>query len=128
MKSLRELEYLIVDEVSMLSIDILEKMNALLQNVRRSMMPMGNLRCIFVGDFFQLPPVKKSKFLFESPLFWSTIQACIELTQCFRQEDSSFVDLLNRFRKGRLTDEDTEVLSKCLNKDVSKNGVLPTIL
>ena len=112
----------------MLSIEILEKMNALFQNVRRSLLPMGNLKCIFVGDFFQLPPVKKSKFLFESPLFWSTITACVELTRCFRQEDASFVDLLNRFRKGRLTDADVDVLSKCLHKDVSKNGVLPTIL
>ena len=127
-KTLKQLEFLIVDEVSMLSIEILQKMNCLLQNIRRSTMPMGNLKCIFVGDFFQLPPVKKSQFLFESKVFWQTIKDVVELTKSFRQEDASFVNLLNRFRKGRLTDEDIDTLKTCVNKDVSKNGVLPTIL
>jgi hypothetical protein len=52
----------------------------------------------------------------------------IELTYCFRQENALFVDFLNRMRKGILTDADKDLLQTCVDKDVSRMGIKPTIL
>jgi hypothetical protein len=50
-------EVLFVDEISMLSGEMLEALNDTIQQVRRNMAPFGGLQVIFVGDFAQLPPV-----------------------------------------------------------------------
>ena len=64
---------LIIDEVSMLTPELLEKLNDIAQVLRKNSRPMGGIQCIFVGDFFQLPPVNKgpeeTTFVFESPVW-----------------------------------------------------------
>ena len=59
------------------------------------------------GDFFQLPPVKKSKgertFAFEADSWKDSITTSINLTQVFRQKDRRFIDMLNEMRFGRMS-------------------------
>lgn len=128
LKQLRNLQWLIIDEVSMLSVDLFEKLDVQLKSLRNSSRPLGGLRVILVGDFFQLPPVKKPKFLFESPLFYQCISKMIRFSQSFRQQDTSFVDLLARMRKGLCTPADISVLESRVDRDVSKDGIQPTVL
>ena len=57
---LKNLELIIIDEVSMLRADLLDAMNEMLQHVRRSQSPFGGVQILFIGDLWQLPPVVKS--------------------------------------------------------------------
>lgn len=114
----------------MMSCVNLEQMDILFQAVRNSSYPMGQVRCVLVGDFFQLPPVMKSttQFLFESPIFWKCTQSIIRLQVCFRQQDLAFVDLLNRCRIGKLNEDDISLLQSRMHKDIKKFGIEPTVL
>lgn len=78
----------------------------------------GGLQVILIGDFFQLPPVRKRsehqagsiEFAFETPLWKTAIDESIVLSECHRQKDMEFVDFLNRVRVGRLTPSDHAIL------------------
>lgn len=113
----------------MMSPEFFDKLDYLLQKMRDSDKPFGGLCLILVGDFCQLPPVTKMRkipFLFESKIFWHVMTEIVQLTKCFRQEDQSFVDLLNRLRLNQLTPEDHQKMQACLNRDLSKHGIVPT--
>lgn len=57
-KALRRLEVLILEEISMVESQFLERLNLLLQTVKGNTKPFGGIQVIFLGDFYQLPPVK----------------------------------------------------------------------
>ncbi|KAF5873450.1 putative atp-dependent dna helicase pif1 protein [Botrytis fragariae] len=57
-KALRKLEVLILEEISMVESQFLERFNLLLQTVKQTKKPFGGIQVIFLGDFYQLPPVK----------------------------------------------------------------------
>lgn len=126
--TLSGLQVLVIDEVSMMSYKLLEKASELLKLIRWSAEPFGGLQVILVGDFFQLPPVSTSKFLFETAFFYECVSERVELKEVFRQSDPLFVDLLGRMRLGALTDEDHKVLQSRVGADVSHFGVTPTEL
>jgi ATP-dependent DNA helicase PIF1 len=105
-------EVLIVDEVSMMDADLFEKLDAIGQAIRKNPKPFGGIQLIFIGDFFQLPPVDKSspKFIFESAL-WSKIGfKVVELTQVIRQKDPVFHKILTEARLGSLSQTSFEIL------------------
>lgn len=65
--------------------------------------PFGGLQVIFVGDFFQLPPVSKKeqvKFAFESPAWKETNPIICYIEEQHRQEDGEFLELLSAMRRG----------------------------
>jgi len=115
------LDVLIVDEISMLSPDYLAKLEAIVKYTRNCDKPFGGIQVIFVGDFFQLPPVSKDSsttkptFCFELTLWNKIIQHTIHLTEVFRQEDNKFVNLLNRLRVGKPSTEDILLLQQRVN-------------
>jgi len=129
--SLRKLAVLVIDEVSMLKADLLEKASKYLSIIREKHLPFGGVQIVLVGDFFQLPPVFKAgqtKFLFESPIFYDAVKERCILQECFRQNDTQFVNLLGRMRSNKLTDEDREILTSRIGADVSRFGIEPTEL
>lgn len=101
---------LIVDEISMLDAATLGSVDRVLRTLRRRPLlpeqPFGGLQVIFVGDFFQLPPVSREKtavFAFES-LTWKDANPVIcYLSEQHRQEDGDFLDLLGAFRSNSFT-------------------------
>ena len=125
---LRDLEILVIDEVSMLSPKLFEKISDLLKLVRHNGACFGGLQVVLVGDFFQLGPVKSREFLFESPEFDALIDNTVLLTKVYRQSDPAFCALLARMRTAELTDEDHKVLSARIDADVSAFGIEPTEL
>lgn len=60
-KRWREAKVILIDEVSMMSNNMIELLNLLAQKARGNSKPMGGIQVIFAGDFFQLPPVSKNK-------------------------------------------------------------------
>jgi ATP-dependent DNA helicase PIF1 len=114
----------------MVSPTLLQKLDGFLQLVRLSGAPFGGLQVIFVGDFYQLPPVGAPKFLFEFPWFYTVIQERLILTELFRQRDPVFGGLLNRMRSGSLTEDDYAILQSRVGAPVDglQYGVAPTEL
>jgi ATP-dependent DNA helicase PIF1 len=101
---------LIIDEISMLDAQTLESVDRVLRTLRHRAMreeePFGGLQVVFVGDFFQLPPVSRSKetqFAFESSAWKEANPVICYLSEQHRQEDSEFLELLGAFRKGTLS-------------------------
>ena len=122
LKLLRELEILVIDEVSMLRADVLDMMDFSLRHVRRNQQPFGGVQMLFIGDLYQLPPVVRDEFIlkkyYNSPFFFDSYAIkqlpliTIELTKVFRQKDEHFLEILNAIRDGRRDDIDFEVLNK----------------
>ncbi len=122
-KLLRELELLIIDEVSMLRADLLDAIDLVLRHVRRNSHPFGGVQVLFIGDMLQLPPVVKEdewnilKTFYNSIYFFDAIvlqkdqPVYIELDKIYRQEDEQFVNLLNHLRNNEMTEADYGLLN-----------------
>ena len=122
---LRELELLIIDEVSMLRADLLDAIDVVLRHVRRKKnQPFGGLQILFIGDLMQLPPVVKndewtylsghysSPFFFDAHALKDNKPLYIELDKIFRQEDERFIGILNNLRQNRALEEDIQTLNR----------------
>jgi ATP-dependent exoDNAse (exonuclease V) alpha subunit len=122
---LRELELLIIDEVSMVRADLLDAMDAVLKHFRKQpFLPFGGVQVLYIGDLLQLPPVVKNeewellKDLYHSPFFFDA-QAMqhsppvyIELKKIYRQSDDVFISVLNNIRNNCCTQTDLDLLHK----------------
>ncbi len=122
---LRELELLIIDEVSMLRADLLDAIDLTLRNVRRQThLPFGGLQILFIGDLLQLPPVVKEeewnilKNWYKSPYFFDALALehakplYIEFDKIYRQQDDGFIRILNNLRTNEITQEDIDLLNQ----------------
>jgi ATP-dependent exoDNAse (exonuclease V) alpha subunit len=115
-KVFKQLEVLIVDEISMVRADLLDCMDYFLRRNRQSNMPFGGVQVVFFGDLFQLPPVVSSpeeRQLFTteytSPYFFDALVMeegfeleFVELNEVYRQEDRRFKQLLDAIRHNEL--------------------------
>lgn len=126
-------DVLIIDEVSMLTPGLLETLDKIGRVVRRrTMVPLGGLQVVFVGDFYQLPPVARDKpdaiFAFQSPAWRQIIHETHELKTIFRQRDPVFQTVLEEARRGVLSPESLAVLEA--RKSTTWRGQLirPTLL
>lgn len=132
---IKNLELLVIDEVSMLRADVLDAMNEMLQHVRKSRLPFGGVQILFIGDLWQLPPVVKQNewetlkqfyqgmYFFHAWAMQSAQVIYIELKKIYRQDDANFVNLLNNFRTNNISPADYELLGKRVveNFDTKKN-------
>jgi ATP-dependent DNA helicase PIF1 len=124
-------DILIIDEVSMLTPELLEKLDAVAKLLRRDSRPMGGLQMVFVGDFYQLPPVTKEDeipFVFECETWHEIVQETIQLTQIQRQADPKFQHILNEARKGIVSAEGLAILQSRTNKPWQGLTIRPTLL
>ena len=133
-------DILVIDEISMLSADLFEKLNIICQRVRKNKLFFGGIQIVFTGDLLQLLPVfsKNSeiyknideRLIIESLIFNNEFNKkkgnIIELTENFRQKgDTHFINLLLRIRNGTFTKDDISVINSRLvhkypNIDTSK--------
>lgn len=126
---LKELELLIIDEVSMVRVDMLDMVDLVLRHYRRSPLPFGGVQILMIGDLFQLSPVLKPEewerlkvhyqghFFFHAKAFQELNPVRIELKNVFRQKDQQFVDILNQVREGKITREVLEKLNQRWDPD-----------
>jgi len=121
----RRTDVLIIDEISMMSDEIFEKLDLLGQKLRWNEKPFGGLQIICLGDFYQLPPIN-AKFVFESSVWNKTLDVVVTLDQIYRQKDPIFQNMLNEIRQGVVSDETDRLLRSRLGLDFSKEEVQPT--
>ena len=123
-KILRELELVIIDEISMVRADVIDFIDKVLrvysQNMRE---PFGGKQLLLVGDIFQLEPVVKeddrqllqpfypSSFFFDAKVFRLVQPVAIELKTIHRQTDPTFIHLLDNIRTSQVTDTDLKLLN-----------------
>ena len=122
---------LVIDEVSMLTAELLEKLEEIARKIRQINQPFGGMQLVLVGDFYQLPPVSKgeeTKFVFESPLWASLKLVTHELTQIVRQKEEGFQTILNQARCGALTKESLRILKTRMNLDYKSLEIQPSML
>ncbi len=123
MALLREMELLVIDEVSMLRADILDAIDVVLRHVRRNKSrPFGGVQVLFIGDLLQLPPVVKnqewdllkwhynSMFFFDANVLKDKPLIYLELEEIYRQSDEEFIELLENFRIGKVSSESLSIL------------------
>ncbi|MGE4512782.1 MAG: helix-turn-helix domain-containing protein [Chryseobacterium sp.] len=127
LKLLREVEIIIIDEVSMLRADVLDMMDFSLRFIRRNNQRFGGVQMLFIGDLYQLPPVVRDehilKMYYNSPFFFDSHAIkevpliTIELTKVYRQSDEDFLALLNAIRDGDVDNIDFEHLNERYDPD-----------
>jgi ATP-dependent DNA helicase PIF1 len=121
-KKWKQVEVLIVDEVSMMNQDLFEQLDAIGKTVRRSPRPFGGIQIVFSGDFCQLPPVctdgSSAQYCFQSPLWKETFEHEIMLTTIHRQKDPTFCKILQQIRVGKITRSTLDLLmSRVLSEE-----------
>ena len=123
-KLLRELELIIIDEISMVRADIIDFIDRVLRIYCRNMRePFGGKQLLLVGDIFQLEPVVKedewrlmqpfyASAYFFSAKVWQQMQlVSVELRKVYRQSDSEFIAILDRIRENAATDADLNAIN-----------------
>ena len=114
-KIIRTLDLLIIDEISMVRADLLDAVDMTLRRYRASSQPFGGVQLLMIGDAQQLSPVVteaerpylnrvyRSPYFFFSKALQQVPYITIELKTIYRQEDSSFIELLNGVRDSQVT-------------------------
>ena len=127
LKLLRELELIIIDEISMVRADIIDFIDKVLRIYCRNMRePFGGKQLLLVGDIFQLEPVIKedewrlmqpfypSAYFFAAKVWQEMSLVSIELRKVYRQSDQQFIALLDRIRQNQATEADLKAInSRC---------------
>ena len=110
-----EVDIIVIDEVSMVRADLMDCIDVALRLNRGNDIPFGNVKMVFMGDLFQLPPVVvanekeifktiyDSPYFFDAKVFRKILFDFIELTSIFRQKDESFVKILNEVRNKKMS-------------------------
>ncbi|TWI01164.1 helix-turn-helix protein [Flavobacterium tiangeerense] len=126
---IRNMELLIIDEVSMLRADLLDAMDFMMQTVRKKNLPFGGVQVLYIGDLLQLPPVirdeewstlknyYRGKFFFHSHVIQQHPPLYIELSKIFRQTDDAFISVLNNLRNNQITQQDLQTLNQYVKPD-----------
>ena len=143
-KLLRELELIIIDEISMVRADIIDFIDKVLRIYCRNMrVPFGGKQLLLVGDIFQLEPVIKedewrlmqpfyaSAYFFSAKVWQEMELVSIELRKVYRQSDTRFIGLLDRIRQNQTTAEDLRAINERLDaspKKLKKEGALAITL
>ena len=125
---LRELELLVIDEISMVRADVLDAIDTVLRHYRyRDREPFGGVQVIFIGDMFQLSPVAKRDELqillsyyegihfFNSHVMQQVPMVYIELDKVFRQKNAEFIHILDEVRMNRLSPQSQAKLESTYN-------------
>ena len=126
---IRNMELLIIDEVSMLRADLLDAVDFMMQTVRKNKKSFGGVQVLFIGDLLQLPPVirdeewrvlkkyYRGKFFFHSHAIQKNPPLYIELSKIFRQSDDTFISILNNLRNNQISQQDIQNLNAYVQPD-----------
>ncbi|CAL6105701.1 ATP-dependent_DNA helicase [Hexamita inflata] len=121
---LKQLQVLIIDEVSMLPGYLFDAMQLLFRRIKGKSEFFGGLQVILCGDFMQLPPISKtnkSLYLFDCEAF-KNIDLKVQLCKSFRQlHDQSFLSVLNQIRDGIVSGEVVKTLQQKITTESSIN-------
>jgi len=136
---LKQLDTLVIDEISMVRADLLDAVDERCRQARKSDLAFGGMQVIMFGDVFQLPPVVPSSLqkhfeivhggsFFFNALVWQRTEFTVyQLEQVFRQKDPIFKDILNAIREGEHTEKQLEQLNVRAGVPVPANESVITL-
>ena len=117
---IREIDTIIIDEVSMVRCDLIDAMDRTLRLYRKNSAPFGGVQMVFVGDMFQLEPVAQQNdreilkeiygtdrcYFYKAFVIRRYDLPKIEFLKIYRQSDPIFIEILDHFRTGNVTMRD----------------------
>lgn len=125
----KQLQTLVIDEVSMLRADIFDCIDTFLRLYGPdSDKAFGGVQLVLVGDLYQLPPVitnqeapyfanrYTSPYFFSAEAFRHISLEVIDLSKIYRQKDGEFIELLSRIRNNSATAQDLQTLNRRIEK------------
>ena len=125
-KIIREVELVIIDEISMVRADTIDFIDKILRVYGRNIKePFGGKQLLFVGDIFQLEPVVKSDerellaryyptpYFFSASVFREMRLISVELRKVYRQQDAAFIAVLDHIRTNQAGPGDLQLLNTC---------------
>ena len=127
-KLLREVELIIIDEISMVRADIIDFIDKVLRIYTRNYEPFGGRQLLLVGDIYQLEPVLReedrqllapfypSAYFFNARVWQQMQLVSIELRKVYRQRDDHFIAMLDRIRQNQATQRDLEELNRSVER------------
>ena len=134
-KLIKEVELIIIDEISMVRADIIDIIDKILRVYAHNMrIPFGGKQLLLVGDMYQLEPVLRederallqpfysSKFFFDARVFREMQLVCIELQKVYRQSDPRFISILDHIRTSNATQADLSVLNQRVGSSSNDAG------
>ena len=134
-KLLREVELIIIDEISMVRADIIDFIDKVLRIYCRNMRtPFGGKQLLLVGDVYQLEPVVKEEdrrllhpfypsiYFFGAKVFREIQLVSIELHKVYRQKDDQFISILDRIRNNTVQKTDLDILNSRVGKILDTRG------
>jgi len=138
----------IIDEISMVRADIVQGIDYVLKKYRNKYEPFGGVQMIFIGDMYQLPPVVDKKeitilhkgktvfnghitdyfqlkyggpYFFNSDAFKNSLFLFYELETVFRQKDNDFISLLNSIRENKVNENTLDTLNRQYGESADGN-------
>jgi ATP-dependent exoDNAse (exonuclease V) alpha subunit len=137
---IRRLDFIVIDEISMVRADLLDSVDYTLRIHRGQDAPFGGIPMLIVGDFLQLPPIVKNdeipmlknlgyqtRFAFAAKCMQNIVPNVIELTTVHRQTDVEFIELLGKVRVGEDVHSTIATLNRlCLHPHLTSN--VPVLL
>lgn len=138
-KLIREVELIIIDEISMVRADIIDFIDKILRVYTRNPEPFGGKQLLLVGDIYQLEPVLKdedrqllqpfypSSYFFNAKVWQQMPIVSIELRKVYRQSDETFIAILDRIRNNTSTSADLYALNSRVAADTSQKGMSITL-
>ena len=123
-KIIASLDLLIIDEISMVRSDLLDAIDSVLRRFRDRYQPFGGVQLLMIGDLGQLTPVvtpedeQMLRPYYDTPYFFGskalaqTEYVTIQLEEVYRQQDQTFLSILNHIREGKPTADDLARLNK----------------
>lgn len=139
---IRHLDTIIIDEVSMVRCDLIDAIDRTLRHFRKNSAPFGGIQMVFTGDMFQLEPVvlqdernilreiyeTDKLYFYNSFIIRNYDLPKIEFLKVYRQSDSSFIELLDHFRIGNVTNNDLLNINSRHSFSINRNEGLKITL
>lgn len=140
---LTRVDSIIIDEASMVRCDWVDAIDRVLRHLMQNHLPFGGKQMIFVGDLFQLPPVVKRgsadeellcklygngiPYFYKANVMKRINLPMIEFLKVYRQNDTDFLEILNRMRLGENTDADLIALNRHVSSDDTVDNFAVTL-
>ncbi|MFG6083657.1 ATP-dependent RecD-like DNA helicase [Paracoccus litorisediminis] len=138
--ALRQIDRLVIDEISMVRADTLDAIDMTMRRLRADPRPFGGAQVVMVGDFLQLPPVVKqdegemlehlgypTPFAFSAKVVQDMDMKVVTLKKVWRQVDEDFIEVLGKIRTGQATQKEVSWLNSLTFRE-PRNGSKPIVL
>jgi GTPase SAR1 family protein len=133
---LRNIDTVVIDEISMVRADLMDAVDYILKTARNNSQPFGGVQMVMFGDLYQLPPVVSDSelhkyfahnhggYYFFNAHAWTNMPDIHELNNIFRQKDENFKNILNEIRHGSISDKLLNELNQRVNCQIPSDGVI----